>query len=57
MDPCPTIGGVLVATTITMTTAGAITTSATSAFASGTTIGNVTYSNNVIAVGLIPSND
>ena len=48
-----TIGGALVANaTITMTTAGAITaTSATSAFASGTTIGNVTYSNNVIAGG------
>lgn len=46
-----TIGGALVANaTITMTTAGAITaTSATSAFASGTTIGNVTYSNNEIA--------
>ncbi len=46
-----TIGGALVANaTITMTTAGAITaTSATSAFASGTTIGNVTYSDNVIA--------
>lgn len=46
-----TIGGALVANaTITMTTAGAITaTSATSAFASGTTIGNVTYSDSLIA--------